>query len=152
MPALSIEHSNPAQSALVALATVLALALLGVVLAYWTWAWFAPRPEPRVPAAQAEGATTVPLSDAYALFGGVRHDSSGAVPAAGAITLLGIVAASGNGPGYAVLRIDGKQTIAVTQGANVDPGLRLAEIHVDHVVLERSGARESLAWPQKVGK
>jgi general secretion pathway protein C len=34
----------------------------------------------------------------------------------------------------------------------VAPGLRLAEVHVDHVVLERNGVREALAWPEKVGK
>ena len=152
MPAISIERSNPAQSAIVALATLLALALLGAVLAYWTWAWFAPRPEPRVPAAQVEGGAAAPVRDTYTLFGGARRDGTGATPAAGAIMLLGIVAASGDRPGYAVLRIDGKQTVAVTQGADVEPGMRLAEIHVDHVVLERSGARESLAWPQKAGK
>jgi general secretion pathway protein C len=152
MPAISIERSNPVQAAVVALATFAALALLGLVLAYWTWAWFAPRPEPRVPAAQIGDGALGPTRDTYVLFGGARRDGTGTAPAAGAIMLLGIVAASGNRPGYAVLRIDGKQTVAVTQGADVEPGMRLAEIHVDHVVLERSGARESLAWPQKAGK
>lgn len=152
MPAISIGQSSPAQAVVVALATFAALALLGLVLAYWTWVWFAPRPEPRAPAAQVDGGALEPARDAYALFGGARRGGSGAAPAAGTVTLLGIVAATGNRPGYAVLRIDGKQTIAVTQGADAEPGLRLAEIHVDHVVLERSGARESLAWPQKAGK
>jgi len=151
MQATSLERSNFAQTAVVSLATFGALALLGLVLAYWTWAWFAPRPEPRAPAAQMEGVAG-PARDTYVLFGGARRDGSGTAPAAGTIKLLGIVAASGNRPGYAVLRIDGKQTIAVTQGADVEPGLRLAEIHVDHVILERSGARESLAWPQKADK
>ena len=65
--------------------------------------------------------------------------------------LLGIVDASGSQPSYAVLRIDAKQTVAVREGGEIEPGVRLAEVHADHVVLERSGARETLAWP-KPGK
>ncbi len=90
--------------------------------------------------------------DAYGLFGGARRDAGGAAPSPGSIKLLGIVAASGNRLGYAVLRLDGRQTLAVPQGAEVEPGLRLVEVQVDHVVLERSGGRESLAWPKKAAK
>ena len=39
--------SNLAQTAVVALVTAAALALLGLVGAYWTWVWLAPLPEPR---------------------------------------------------------------------------------------------------------
>jgi general secretion pathway protein C len=48
-----------------------------------------------------------------------------------------------------LLRLDGKKTVSVLQGEDVEPGLRLVEVHVDHVVLEREGARETLAWPEK---
>jgi general secretion pathway protein C len=51
-----------------------------------------------------------------------------------------------------VLRLDSKKILAVLQGQDVVPGLRLAEVHVDHIVLERSGARETLAWPEKNSK
>ena len=154
MQATFPERSHPAQSAVVSLATLTALALLGLVLAYWTWAWLAPHPEPRAqPAAQADGlAVDAGQKDAYRLFGGARRDGNGAAPATGAIKLLGIVAASGGRPGYAVLRLNAAQTVALVQGAEIEPGLRLVEVHVDHVVLERSGGRETLAWPQKAGK
>ena len=66
--------------------------------------------------------------------------------------LMGVVAASAGQLGHAVLRLDAKRTVAVRQGEEVEPGLRLAEVHVDHVVLERNGARETLAWPEKGGK
>ncbi len=65
--------------------------------------------------------------------------------------LLGVVAASGRQPGYALLRIDAKQTAAVREGAEIQPGVRLAEVRADHVVIERNGVREALAWP-KPGK
>ena len=65
---------------------------------------------------------------------------------------MGVVAASGGRRGHAVLRLDAKKAVAVLQGEEVEPGLRLAEVHVDHIVLERNGARETLAWPEKKGK
>jgi general secretion pathway protein C len=131
------------------LATVPALALLGVVLAYWSWAWLAPPPVPRAPAAVETAGRT---SSAGGLFGTVKERSGAAAAASGAIRLMGVVAASGERRGQAVLRLDAKKTVAVLQGEDVEPGLRLAEVHVDHIVLERNGARETLAWPDKNSK
>jgi len=152
MQALSPERSSLAQAAVVSLVTFAALALLGLVLAYWTWAWLAPRPEPRAQPAVTGGRAEV----AYGLFGSARRDKGGGREGAAttggvAVVLLGIVDASGSQPSYAVLRIDAKQIVAVREGGEIEPGVRLAEVHADHVVLERSGARETLAWP-KPGK
>jgi general secretion pathway protein C len=126
------------------LATFAALALLGVVLAYWGWEWLAPSPVPRAPAAIEVAVAT---SAAGALFRTMKEGAGAA--ASGAVRLMGVVAASGSRPGHAVLRLDSKKTVAVLQGEDVEPGLRLAEVHVDHIVLERNGARETLAWPEK---
>lgn len=156
MQAISLERSSFAQTAVVSLVTFAALALLGLVLAYWTWAWLAPRPEPRAQAAvqtdgRGVGSTAGPTQAAYGLFGSARRD--GAAPTASAVRLLAVVAAaggrSGNRSGYAVLRLDAKQVIAVREGGEIEPGVRLAEVHADHVVLERSGVRETLAWPER---
>lgn len=131
------------------LATLAALALLGVVLAYWSWAWLAAPPAPRAPAAVE---TAGRPSFAGGLFGTVKEGAGAAAAASNAVRLMGIVAASGSRRGHAVLRLDAKKTVAVLQGEDVEPGLRLAEVHVDHVVLERNGARETLAWPEKSRK
>lgn len=69
-----------------------------------------------------------------------------------AVRLTGVVAASGGRRGHAVLRLDGKRTVAVLEGEDVEPGVRLVEVHADHIVLERNGARETLTWPEKGGK
>ena len=130
------------------LANFVALALLGVVLAYWGWALFAPPPAPRAPAAVEIAGRT---SSAGGLFGSVKQ-GLGAAASSGAIRLVGVVAASGLRRGHAVLRLDAKKTVSVLQGEDVEPGLRLAEVHVDHIVLERNGARETLAWPEKKTK
>ena len=134
------------------LATLAALALLGVVLAYWGWAWLAPSPVPRAPAALESAGLA---SSAGSLFRTLKEGASAAA-ASGSIRLVGIIAASGGGaairPGQAILRLDAKKTVAVLQGAEVEPGVKLAEVHVDHIILERNGARETLAWPEKIGK
>jgi len=125
-------------------ATLAALALLGVVLAYWSWQWLAPPPAPRAPAAMDAASGT---SGAGALFRTVKEGASAS--ASGAVRLMGVVAASGSRPGNAILRLDSKKTVAVLQGEDVEPGLRLAEVHVDHIVLDRNGVLETLAWPEK---
>jgi len=121
---------------------------MGVVLAYWSWAWFAPHAMARAPAAVAAASGT---PTAGGLFGSAKQGSSTAA-SSGAIRLLGVMAASGGKRGQAVLRLDAKKTVAVMQGDDVEPGLRLAEVYVDHVILERNGAREKLAWPEKGSK
>jgi general secretion pathway protein C len=133
-----------------ALANFGAAALLGALLAYWSWVWLGPPPAARAPPASAPAAAA---AAAAALFGAVKHGvaAAGALGSS-AIRLMGVVAASGERRGYAVLRLDGKHSVAILQGEDIEPGLRLAEVHVDHVVLERNGARETLAWPAKAGK
>lgn len=156
MQAISPERSSFAQTAAVSLMTVAALALLGLVLAYWTWAWLGPRPEPRAQAVQAAGWAAGPSQAASDLFGGARRDS-GTAPAGFPLRLLGVVAADGGrsvassvaSSGYAVFRLDAKQSVAVREGGEIEPGVRLAEVHADHVVLERGGVQEKLAWPEK---
>src|SRR3990167_369177 len=98
MQALSFARSSLAQSVLVSLLTLATVALLGAVLAYWTWAWFAPRAEPRLapPAAQTGSGAS-----AGAFFGTVPRYQAAAAPTGIAIKLLGVVAASGGRRGYA---------------------------------------------------
>jgi general secretion pathway protein C len=131
------------------LATFAALALLGVVLAYWSWVWLGPSPAPRAPAAVEASVRT---SSAAGLFRAAKEGSGAPSAASGAIRLMGVAAASGERRGNAVLRLDGKKTVAVLQGEDIEPGLRLVEVHADHIVVERSGVRESLAWPEKAAK
>ena len=123
-------------------ANLAAAALLGVVLAYWSWAWLAPPAAARAPAAAGLSGGT---SSADALFGTAGE----AAAASGNVRLMGVIAASRGRRGQAVMRLDAKQTVAILEGEEVEPGLRLAEVHVDHIVLERNGARETLAWPSK---
>ena len=146
MQVLPLGRPGLVQTALVYLLTLGALALFGLVLAYWTWVWFAPRAEPR--AAAAAGAAGN-FASASAVFGRLARNQAGAAPTGIAIKLLGVVAASGGRRGYAVVQLEAKQILAVHEGEDVAPGVRLAEVHPDHIMLERGGVRETLAWPEK---
>lgn len=139
-------RSSLAQSSLVFLTTLGALIVLGFVLAYWTWAWFGPKVEPRAPALAAGVATPLAAS-AYGLFGHPQRQAT--VPTGLDIRLLGVMAATRGASGYAVLEVDGKHVVALRRGENIAPGIRLAEVYPDHVVLERHGMMETLTWPKR---
>lgn len=140
-----LDRSNLLQSAAVVVATVAALGILGSIAAYWTWAWFAPRPEVRAPVA-ADSAAGM---SAAGLFGIAAVNSGAAAPTGLAIELLGVVAAVGGRAGYAVVRLDAKEILAVRAGDELAPGIRIEKVFPDHVTLERDGRLETLAWPEK---
>ncbi len=143
---IPLERASLAQTAVASLAMFAALLLLGLVLAYWTWAWLAPRPEPRAQAVPEPGGG---VASASGLFGSAGRDGNVAAPTGIAIRLLGVVAASGGRRGYAVVQLEANQIFAVREGDDIAPGIRLAKVHPNHVVLERSGVRETLTWPEK---
>ncbi|MGE4110907.1 MAG: type II secretion system protein N [Burkholderiales bacterium] len=147
MSEIFIGRSGSAQTVIVSLATLSTVALLGWVLAYWTWQWLAPRPVARAPAVVEATDTRV----AQGLFGAAQTGPVAARSTAGAFTLLGVAAASAERDGHAVFRLENGKTAAVREGGDLYPGVRLLEVHADHVVLERNGARETLAWPKKTG-
>jgi len=150
MPQISFERSSLAQTSFVSLTTIAALLLLGFVLAYWTWSWFAPGVEPSAPGiAMGDGTLGAQSVAAANLFGNLRRDGNAPAPTGIAIKLHGVMAASGGKSGYAVLQLDGKRDLAVREGQDIAPGIRLAEVRPDHVILERNGIREILAWPKK---
>ncbi len=144
MQRVSLDRSNLPQAAVVALVTVAALAVLAVVAAYWTWAWLAPRPESRAQVAAESGD-----APADALFGNVQREGNAAAATGMSIRLLGIVAAAEGRIGYAAVQLDTKEIVAVPEGEEVSPGIRVAEVGIDFVILERAGIRETLTWPEK---
>ena len=145
MQAVSLDRSRLAQTALVSLLTFAALALLGLVLAYWTWVWLAPGPEPR---AQAVAGPAEGVATALGLFGSAPTGGAGAVPTGIAIRLLGIAAATHGGRGVAAVQLEAKDIVAVREGEDIAPGIRLAEVGARHVILERGGIRETLPLPR----
>ena len=141
------ERPDFLQTLMVSLATFVSLLLFGFMMAHWTWIWFAPRSELAAPPLLQ---TTGRINDAYHLFG----SSDGAsfaeqASTTSAIRLLGIVAASHGHDGYAVVQVQAGDIVALREGETMAPGIRLAEVARDHLILERSGTRENLSWPEK---
>lgn len=143
---LSISRTEFAQTAVITVVTIAALALLGLVGGYWTWQWFAPRPEPHV---QAQAEAGGQIASAMELFGSVQREVNAPASTGIAIRLLGVVAALEGRDAYAIVVLDGRQIVATRKGEDIAPGITLAEVAPDHVVLDRNGVRESLAWPEK---
>jgi general secretion pathway protein C len=140
-----LQRTNRLPLLLTTAALLAALALLGLVLAYWTWTWFGPRPELRLE-------TDAPVSNmasAYALFGVAQHNPVTPATIGLAVDLLGVIAAEGNGQGYALVRLDKKKTLVVRAGEDLSPGIRLAEVFPGHVVVQRNGISETVLLPQK---
>lgn len=124
--------------------TVAAAALFALASAYWTWQWLAPRPASRAAAAPSE---IRQATSAAGLFGTAQPETGGAASAGIEIRLLGIMAATAGRNGYAVLRIEPRQIITVQEGKDIVPGIQLAAVGIDHVILERDGLRQTLSWP-----
>ena len=144
MQAMSSDRSNFAQTVLVSVLTLAALALLALVLARWTWALLAPRVEAAAPSsAVADGRGAAVRS----LFGNAPIANQTPAPTASAIKLLGVVAATEGHAGYALLQLEDKRTMAVREGEDVADGVRLQQVTGDHVVLQRNGLAETLALP-----
>ena len=56
---------------------------------------------------------------------------------------------SAAGTGFAVIQVEANKTLAVREGGDVAPGIRLAQVDKGQVVLERNGVRETLTLPEK---
>lgn len=146
MPGITSSRADAAQTALVYLTLLMALALLAAILAYWTRTWFIAPPEPAGEPATAVTGNAAPAGE---LFGIAQPHAPLAAVAGPDISLSGVAAASDGGRGYAIVQLDGKEILAVPEGGNITSNVRLAEVHPDHVVVERNGAREILVWPEK---
>ena len=111
MLALSPERSSLALTAVVLLTTLAALALLGRVLAYWTWDGSRRVPSrARRPARRRDPALDIR----------VRSFRNGAAASATprrrrriAFTLLGVAAATRGRPGYAIVQLEGREIVVV---------------------------------------
>jgi general secretion pathway protein C len=147
MQQLLFGRSARAQTVMIFLVTISALLVLVFVAAYWTWQWFAPRQEPRVPAISAVVNQAAKAND---LFGLPRQAIATTTPTKPVtIRLLGIAAAHGGHEGYAVMQVAPGVVASVREGQSIAPGLKLSKVDTDHVVLERAGVAETLAWPLK---
>ena len=121
--------------------TALLVVALGGQLAWWAWHFITP--SLRGPAVVSHSGTTVDVNIGRQLFGdaGAVVSSSGGAP--GGIRLRGVYSTVGTTLSAAVLNLGGRDQ-AVNIGQALAPGVTLAEVHADHVIISRGGIRERI--------
>ena len=136
---------NPPAPARHWLGTAVVAALVLVLawqLAYWTWVFATPRAASAPAAAPAERA--VDLAAAARLFGAT---SSAGAPAGGAtssLRLKGVVAPTPGSAASAIFSTGSGRDLAIFVGSEVQPGVKLSEVHPGHVIVTRAGAPERI--------
>jgi general secretion pathway protein C len=123
----------PQQAGLPGRLLVVALVLvLAYQLAYWTWVFVAP---PRA-SAPPQRESSVDLAAVARLFGADAPHAS----AASSLKLKGVIAPTPGTEASAIFSKGSGRDIAVYIDSEVEPGLKLAEVHPDHVIVSRGGA------------
>lgn len=125
-----------------ALASLLLFMLCCATLAYWSTRWLAPAQRPVAAPAAMPAVDTASLAG---LFGRAQAASA----SSGDFQLKGVVVAPDDADSLALIQIDGQRMRSYRIGAELRSGVRVAEIHASHVVLEVGGASQQLALPKR---
>ena len=113
--------------------------LLAFQLAHWTWV-FLDRPLASVPAGAAP---EVDLAAVSRLFG--AEPPAGTVAASGGtLRLKGVVAPTPGVAASAIFSTGAPRDLSVYVGRDVLPGVSLAEVHPDYVIVKRAGVAERI--------
>ena len=123
--------------------TLLVAALVLVLawqLAHWTWVFVAPPAARLVPAPSREA----DLGLVARLFGAEAPAGQAPVAASGALRLKGVVAPTPGVAASAIFSTGGARDVSVYIGREVQPGVKLAEVHPDHVIVRRAGVDERI--------
>jgi general secretion pathway protein C len=125
-----------------ALGTIVLAALVLVLayqLAYWTWVFVAPAPR----AAVTETRADVDY-DAIARLFGASPPGSTAVASSSSLRLKGVIAPTPGVAASAIFSTGAGKDLAVYLDNEVQPGVKLVEVHPDHAVVSRGGVRERI--------
>ena len=124
-----------------ALGTIVVVALVLVLayqLAYWTWVFVAPPPRAAVPQSRGE----VDFDAIARLFG--ASPGAGAVASTSGLRLKGVIAPTPGVEASAIFSAGTGKDIAVYLEGEVQPGVKLVEVHPDFAVVTRAGVRERI--------
>ncbi len=129
----------PAFSLLMLAWYMLGALVLGTLLAKWSWVLLK---SPATVTAIAPSHDT--SGNAGQLFGVVSEANSAAAAVLPNVKLVGVFAPDSGSDGFAVLSLDEQHQVGVVAGGTVAPGVKLLEVHPDHVVLDRSGVHQRI--------
>lgn len=127
------------------LVQVVLVLVLAWQLAYWTWRFAAPAPLASPP---DRAAPPVDLAAIARLFGAAAPASSAPGSAAG-LRLKGVVAPTPGVAASAIFASPGGKDAAIFVGRDVAPGVKLEEVHPDHVIIARAGVRSRIDLEQQ---
>ena len=117
------------------------LVALAWQLAHWFWRFSAPPPRPGV----ASEASAVDPAAIARLFGAAPPaGSTTSAAASSGLRLKGVVAPTPGVAASAIFSTGSGRDIAVYIDREVQPGVKLVEVHPDHAVVSRNGARERI--------
>ena len=115
---------------------VLAVLVVAVMLAHWTWVFVAPRAISVLPAPPSSSD-----SQAERLFGTATASAAQVHTILPGMRLVGVFAGA---PGFAVFEVDGKGQMGLATGHEIVAGAKLVEVAFDHAVIERNGVRKQI--------
>jgi hypothetical protein len=118
---------------------ILAVVVIGAMLAHWTWALFAPRGDSVMPAIEPDAAI-----QAEHLFGIAVAPVASNVPLQAALPNVKLLGVFSGKPGFAILELDGKSQKWLATGSEIVPGAKLVEVATDHVVIARGAVRQEV--------
>jgi general secretion pathway protein C len=121
--------------------TLLVVALVLVLAwqaAYWTWVFVAPPPV----AAAAASQPAIDLAAVARLFG--ASAPTDATRSASALKLKGVIAPTPGTEASAIFSTGVGRDIAVYIDGEVQPGMKLAEVHPDHVIVSSAGVKSRI--------
>jgi len=131
----------PERSAAAGTLIVAALVLvLAWQLAHWTWVFVAPGPVAALP----EREPAVDLAAVAKLFGAAAPSGGQAAASSSGLRLKGVVAPTPGVAASAIFSTGTGKDLAVFVGREVTPGVKLAEVMPDHVIVTRAGIRERI--------
>lgn len=137
---MAIAEAPPPKSS--PLGTLLVAALVVVLayqLAYWTWRFVAP---PRIAAGPADP-SDVDLAAIARMFGASPATPGGSAIISG-LRLKGVVAPTPGVAASAIFSAGSGRDVSVFVGRDIQPGVKLAEVHPDHVIVSRAGVDERI--------
>ena len=141
------DYSGPLLRITAGVATLVALAALCTVAAWWGWRAFGPRPVHIVPAAPADPVATILASG---LLAGREPAAPVAAPkkddaslAAGDTRLIGIFAER-DGHGWALFRLPSGAKL-VASGQDIAQGANLVEVRPDGITIRDAGGERRVA-------
>lgn len=119
------------------------------LLAGQAWRFVLPQAAPA--AARALDPAAVAEAVAGRHFFGVAAPRAAPAASSGSYRLLGVIAGAGGQPGLAVLEVNGKSTVAVAAGAEIEPGVLLRAVLPRAIRMEQGGREAMLSLPERVG-